>query len=113
MSDARDDIRNLFQSQGLTGGYREFGERPVAPRPAPPAEPAEAERKPPRLDLVRSAPETPPQEAHPLRSLFDRLARDGTHRTPPASAEGTDVHDLMHMPLADLFAHLASQDARR
>ncbi|WP_043766242.1 hypothetical protein [Algiphilus aromaticivorans] len=120
MSDSREDIRNLFQAQGLSGGYREFGERPTAPRPAVPVQPqpqqqTESEPKARRLDLVRSAPEkpqdTPPS---PLKGLFERLAELDTHKTGVTkAADDAAAVDPMHMPLADLFELLESQGGRQ
>lgn len=121
MSDAREDIRNLFQAQGLSGGYREFGERPTAPRPAVPPQanpqqPAESEHKARRLDLVRSAPETAPQDApppSPLKGLFDRLAEMGARETQDTDAGDDAATDPMHMPLAELFGLLESRGGRQ
>lgn len=122
MSDAREDIRNLFHAQGLSGGYREFGQRPAAPRPTVPSQTpkaAEAEHKGRRLDLVRSAPELDTAaagEASPsssLKALFERLAEPGTHRANAATARGGIASDPMHMPLAELFQLLESQGGRR
>lgn len=129
MSDARDDIRNLFQSQGLSGGYREFGERPAQPRapsvdkpsaaqPEAPAPHATQERRAPHLDLVRdaerapTAPTPPTAPKPPLASLFQRLAEAG-NRGGSEGANRKTPEQLMQLPLDDLFEHLNSQGERR
>jgi hypothetical protein len=122
MSDAREDIRNLFHAQGLSGGYREFGQRPAAPRPAvPPQMPqaGEAEPKDRRLDLVRRAPDPghapvdDPAPSSSLKALFDRLADLGAGRPNAAFSHRGRATDPMHLPLAELFQLLESRGGRR
>lgn len=123
MNDAREDVRNLFHAQGLTGGYREFGERPTAPRPAippqvpqaPHQQPTDSEPRTRRLDLVRSAPDDAPRNAppSPLKGLFDRLAELGTREPKPVDSDDDGATDLMHMPLAELFELLESRSGRQ
>lgn len=129
MSHSREDIRNLFQSQGLSGGYREFGERPAPPRreqPAAPKDPvatgaspapAGTKRRAPQLDLVRDAQRSPAAEAatpgSPLASLFEHLAAAGKAGTGDQGKEEQTPEQLMQLPLQALFARLVEQGSRR